>query len=132
MTLRVGLVGEVTLQVEPAMLASAVGSGDLEVFSTPWLIAAMERAACRAVEGRLAEGQTTVGVRIDVQHLAATPPGAQVRARAELVEIDGRKLVFRVEAFDVQDRIGEGQHERAIVDGARLVARAAAKLGPAP
>src|SRR6266567_8722635 len=100
MTPKIGLLGEVTLEVEPSMLASAVGSGDLEVFSTPWLIASMERAACRAVEGWLAEGQTTVGVRIDVRHLAATPLGAQVRARAELIEVDGHRLVFHVEAFD--------------------------------
>ena len=127
-TLSVGLVGELTASVEPTMLASAIGSGGLDVFSTPSLIALMEHAARNAVEHLLAPDQLTVGVRVDVRHLAATPLGARVRARAELIEVAGRRLVFRVEAFDSQEKIGEGIHERAIVDPARLVARAAAKL----
>jgi predicted thioesterase len=110
------------------MLASTVGSGSLEVLSTPWLAALIERAACAAVEGRLGDAShTTVGVRLELRHLAPTPPGLEVRARAELVEIDGRRLIFQVEAFDTQERIGEGTHERAIVDGRRLQARADAK-----
>jgi predicted thioesterase len=126
--LEVGRVGEVQAHVEPSMLASAVGSGSLEVLATPWLVALMERAAVAAVEGHLAgEGQTTVGVRIDMRHFSPSPAGCLVRARAELVELDGRRLVFRVEAFDTQEQIGEGLHERAIVDGARLQSRADAK-----
>jgi predicted thioesterase len=126
--LEVGQTGEVQASVEPFMLASAVGSGGLDVLSTPWLVALMERAACAAVEGRLdGAGQTTVGVRLDVRHLSPSPPGIEVRARAELLEVDGRRLVFRVEAFDAHERIGEGTHERAIVDTARLLARADAK-----
>ncbi|MBV9579557.1 MAG: thioesterase family protein [Chloroflexi bacterium] len=110
------------------MLASAVGSGSLAVLATPWLVALMERAACAAVEGRLdSPGQTTVGVRLDIRHLAASPLGAEVRARAEVTEVDGRRLVFRVAAYDAQEQIGEGVHERAIVDAARLQARADAK-----
>lgn len=128
--LEVGQTGEVQVSVEAGMLASSVGSGSLAVLSTPWLVALMERAACAAVEGRLGEGdtgQTTVGVRLDVRHLAPTPVGAEVRARAELVEVDDRRLIFRVEAFDAQERIGEGTHERAIVNAQRLQARADAK-----
>jgi len=110
------------------MLASAVGSGSLEVLATPWLVTLLERAACAALEGRLAEaGQTTVGVRLDVRHLAPTPLGDRVTARAELAEVDGRRLVFRVEAFDSHERIGEGTHERALVDAQRLQSRADAK-----
>ena len=127
MTLRVGLVGQARRVVDGSVLASAVGSGGLDVFSTPSLIALMENAAREAVEPLLAAEQTTVGVRVDVRHLAATPPGAEVHARAELMEIDGRRLVFRVEAFDAQEKIGEGTHERAIVDPSRLLARAQAK-----
>jgi predicted thioesterase len=124
----VGLVGEVQASVERSMLASTVGSGSLDVLSTPWLVALMERAACAAVGGRLGgEDQTTVGVRLDIRHLAPSPLGAEVRARAELVEVDGRRLVFHVEAFDVQERIGEGSHERAVVQTSRLQARADAK-----
>ena len=126
---RVGLVGEVEHEVEPYMLASAVGSGSLEVLATPWLVALMEAAACAALEGTLEAGQTSVGVRLDVRHLAPTPLGVTVRARAELTEVDGRRLVFRVEAHDAAERIGEGTHERTIVDGQRLLARAAAKTG---
>ena len=127
MTLSIGLLGEAHRQVDPTQLASALGSGALDVFATPAMVALMEQAACAAVEGHLESGQTTVGVRLEIAHLAATPPGVEVRARAELVELDGRRLVFQVEAFDPQDRIGEGRHERAIVDPQRLLARANAK-----
>jgi fluoroacetyl-CoA thioesterase len=122
-----GLVGEVRRMVDGSLLASALGSGNLDVFATPALVALMEQAACAAVDAHLAPGQTSVGVRIDVAHLAATPPGVEVRARAELVEVDGRRLVFQIEAFDNRDRIGEGRHERALVDPERLLARANAK-----
>src|SRR5262245_12308859 len=126
--LEVGLVGEARAVVEASMLASAVGSGSLEVLSTPWLVALMEQAACAAVEDLLGDAdQTTVGVRLDIRHLAPSPVRAEVRARAELIEVDGRRLVFRVEAFDAQERIGEGSHERAVVQASRLQARADAK-----
>jgi predicted thioesterase len=127
MTLTVGLVGEASTTVNAPLLASTVGSGGLEVFSTPSLVALMENAACQAVHPLLPAEQTTVGVRIDVQHLAATPLGAQVRARAEVTQIEGRRLVFHVTAFDEQEKIGEGTHERMVVDPARLLARANAK-----
>jgi len=123
----VGLAKELTITVDSATLASSVGSGGIDVFSTPALIALMENAALSAVEAFLPPGQTTVGVRVDVRHLAATPAGEQVRARAELVEVDGRRLVFHVEAFDAHEKIGEGTHERMVVDPARLLARARAK-----
>jgi len=128
--LHVGLAGEARRTVDRSLLASSVGSGGLDVFSTPSLIALMENAARQAVESLLTNGQTTVGTRIDVRHLAATPLGAEVRARAQLMEIDGRKLVFQVEAFDAREKIGEGTHERAIVDPRRLLDRANAKLTP--
>jgi predicted thioesterase len=126
--IEVGLLGEVQRVVEPRMLASALGSGNLDVLATPALVALMEEASCAALSGHLPAGQTSVGVRLDVAHLAATPPGVLVRARAELMEVDGRRLVFRVEAFDVVDKIGEGTHERSVVDPQRLLARANAKL----
>jgi predicted thioesterase len=126
-TIHVGLVGEARRVVDASMLASALGSGSLDVFATPALVALMESAACLALEGHLAAEQTSVGVRLDIAHLAPTPPGVEVRARAELIEVDGRRLKFRVEAFDQQERIGEGSHERALVDPQRLVARANAK-----
>ena len=123
MTLSVGIVGELTTVVQPEMLANAVGSGGIAVLSTPSMIGLMEGAAHNSVAALLPDGQVTVGTRVDIRHLAATPLGMQVRARAELVEIDGRRLVFRVEAFDAREKIGEGTHERAIVDPARLLTR---------
>ncbi len=125
--LAVGLIGESATTVDVAKLASTLGSGGLEVFSTPALIALMENAARCAVEPLLPADRSTVGVRVDVRHLAPSPPGEQVRARAELIEVDGRRLVFQVEAFDSHEKIGEGTHERMVVDPARLLARAQAK-----
>jgi fluoroacetyl-CoA thioesterase len=125
--LSVGLVGEATTTVDASVLASAVGSGGLDVFSTPSLVALMENAARSAVESLLPADQTTVGVRVDIRHLAASPPGEHIRARAELTEVDGRRLVFHVEAFDAHEKVGEGTHERMVVDPARLLARAMAK-----
>jgi fluoroacetyl-CoA thioesterase len=122
-TLALGLVGEITTTVEPSMLASAVGSGLIDVLSTPSMIGLMEGAAVNAVAAQLSDGSVTVGTRVDIRHLAASPLGARIRARAELVEIDGRKLTFRVEAFDEQEKIGEGTHERAIIDPQRLLSR---------
>ncbi|MBV8715886.1 MAG: hypothetical protein JOZ65_12560, partial [Chloroflexi bacterium] len=88
MTLAVGLVGEVRRVVDASMLASAVGSGNLDVFATPAMVAMMESAAIQALAGHLPPEQTSVGVRVDIRHLAATPPGVEVRARAELVELE--------------------------------------------
>lgn len=127
MTLAPGLVGEAESVVDQSMTASAVGSGGLDVLSTPSMLALMENAACQSVDSRLPPGQTTVGTRLDVRHLAATPLGVAVHARAELVEVDGRKLVFRIEAFDAYEKIGEGTHERVVVDHVRLLARARTK-----
>ena len=125
--LRPGLVGEAHATVDRADLASALGSGRVEVYGTPAMIALIEAAAVRAVDHLLPSGSATVGARLDVRHLAPTPPGVEVRARAELVEVDGRRLTFRVEAFDPVDKIGEGSHERVVVDLGRLIARAEAK-----
>jgi predicted thioesterase len=126
-TLEPGLVGEARTMVDRSNLASILGAGSVDVFATPAMVALMERAAWSAVQPLLTDGAVTVGTRVDVRHLAATPPGVEVRARAELVEIDGRRLIFRVEAFDTVEKIGEGTHERAIVDPARLLSRARAK-----
>jgi predicted thioesterase len=124
-----GLSAEITTVVGPQQLASTYGSGAVEVLATPAMIALMEGAAARAVQPSLPPGSITVGTRVDVRHLAATPLGVEIRVRAELVEVDGRRLVFKVEAFDPSDKIGEGTHERAVVDPGRLLARAKAKAG---
>jgi predicted thioesterase len=118
-----GLTGEATTTVVHENTAAAVGAGGVEVFGTPMMIALMENAAWRAVASSLEEGDVTVGTVVNVRHLAATPLGQQVRATAELIEIDGRRLVFKVEAHDEKRKIGEGQHERFIVNLERFMKR---------
>lgn len=125
--LQPGLEGRAELVVGEAHLASAVGSGLVRVLSTPMLVALLETAAVKALAPAMATGQTSVGTRIDVSHLAATPPGMRVTAYARLVEVTGRVLVFEVWAEDERERIGAGRHERAIVDQARFEQKVAAK-----
>lgn len=127
-SLAVGLKGEATIPVTEGNTAVAYGSGSARVFATPAMIGLMEKAALSSVDPRLPAGQTTVGVRVDVEHLAATPVGMQVTARSELVEIDGRRLVFRVEAYDECEIIGRGTHVRYIVTADRFLSRAAGKI----
>jgi predicted thioesterase len=121
MSLQPGLTGEASTTVVYANTAAAVGAGGVEVFATPMMIALMENAAWRAVAEQLEAGQVTVGTLVNVKHLAATPQGQQVRATAELIEVDRRRLVFRVEAYDEKQKIGEGFHERFIVNLARFL-----------
>lgn len=122
-----GLVGEATVQVGPEVTARHLGSGAVAVFATPEMVRLMERAAVRAIADHLAPGQQSVGVMVNIRHLAATPVGATVTARAELIAVDGRRLTFRVSAHDGIDTIGEGLHERALIDLARFEARVRAK-----
>jgi predicted thioesterase len=122
-----GLTGEASVVVDESMLAVRLGSGSIRVYGTPALVALLERAAVAAVENVLTEGSTTVGVRIETTHVAPSPLGAVVQARAALSAVDGRKLTFRIEAFDEVEKIAEAIHDRVIVDGARLEARANAK-----
>ena len=122
-----GLTGEIQAVVTEDDTAARWGSGLVPVFGTPALVGLMEGAAVQALEEHLPPGQTSVGGRIDVRHLAATPVGMRVRARAELVEVEGRRLLFRVEAWDEVERIGEATHERFVVGVERFVARAKAK-----
>lgn len=92
------------------------GSGEINVFSTPAMIGLMESAAKNSVDLHLPMGCTTVGTKIDIRHIAATPIGMKVKCTAELIQIDERRLVFKVEAFDEIEKIGEGLHERYIVE----------------
>ena len=125
--LALGLSAELEHTVTDADTASKWGSGLVPVFSTPALVGLMESAAVAALEGRLSPGQTTVGGHIDVHHLAATPVGMQVRARAELAGVEGRKLFFKIQAWDENELIGEATHERFVVDEKRFLERVQAK-----
>ena len=108
--------------------ASTVGSGSLKVYATPAMLALIEKAACEALKGVLAEGETSVGTLLNVKHIAATPVGMKVSATAELVERDGRKLVFNVSASDECGAIGEGMHERFIVYSEKFTEKTYSKL----
>jgi fluoroacetyl-CoA thioesterase len=131
MAIVVGLVGDVDVVVQPADTADALGNKGLHVLATPRLVALLELAAIRAVEAHLPPGGSTVGTRIDVRHLAATPVGMRATIRATLREVDGRRLVFDIEGHDEVERIVEGQHERFQIDQARFLTRIAAKGRPA-
>jgi len=124
----IGLTGQASVVVVPEVTARHLGSGTVAVFATPEMVRLMERAAVHALAPYLAPGQQSVGTMVNVRHLAATPLGATVTATAELVEVNGRRLVFKVSAHDGTELIGEGLHERALIDLARFEARVQAKV----
>lgn len=128
MELQAGMKGQATVAVTMENTAAAVGSGLLPVFATPSMIALMEQAACETVAPAMADGQGTVGTLLNVKHLAASPVGDTIRAEAELVQVDGRRLVFKVAAYDGTGLIGEGDHERFIIQNEKFLAKANAKL----
>ena len=123
----IGMRGAAAVEVGTKNTALALGSGDVPVFGTPALVALMEKAAVAAVAGSLEPGETTVGTWLEIAHLAATPLGAVVRAEAELVAVEGRKLAFDVVAHDGLQKIGEGRHHRMRVSRDRFLG----KLGAA-
>jgi predicted thioesterase len=117
----IGKTALVTTTVIEANTAKAVGSGSLDVFATPMMIAMMEQAACDCLAGGLADGQTSVGTHVDVQHIAASPLGAKITATAAVAGINGKKIEFEVVARDGQKEIGRGTHERFLVDVERFM-----------
>lgn len=124
----VGMKGEVSTEVEREDTAYEVGSGSLLVYATPCMVALMEGAACEAIQEAMPEGKTSVGIELNVSHLAATPVGLNVRATAEVTAVEGSILTFRVEAFDEAGKIGEGTHKRAVVTTQRFLDKTYAKL----
>ncbi|HEV3186056.1 MAG TPA: thioesterase family protein [Xanthobacteraceae bacterium] len=126
--LTVGLVGAAEIVVGDEHTAPFVGSGRVRVLATPVMINLMEAAALDAVEKLLPAGHQSLGIRLDVGHYAATPVGMRVRATAELVKIDGRTLDFRVEARDEKEAIGDGLHQRVVVNVERFDARVQRKI----
>jgi fluoroacetyl-CoA thioesterase len=123
-----GLVGEKEVLVSDALTARHLGSGKVSVLATPAMIMLMELTAMEVVDPYLEPGQQTVGTMVDVQHLCATPEGMTVRIRVELQKVDGRRLTYHVEAFDAREKIGEGMHERAIINLERFEQKLQAKL----
>lgn len=128
MEITVGLKAEVSTLVETADTALEVGSGSLRVYATPCMAALMEGAACEALEGCLGEDQTTVGIELNLKHVAATPVGMDVRAAAEVTAVDGKIITFAITAYDEAGKIGEAEHKRAIVGIQKFLDRTYAKL----
>ncbi len=124
----VGVIGTFSKTAAQADLASQLDPSLASVLSTPTMIGMMELAAIDAITTYLEPGESSVGMSIDIQHLAATPPGHQVRAEAELTKIEGRRLEFTVRAFDETEQIGKGIHRRAVVDAAKFDDRLKAKI----
>lgn len=126
--MKVGIKNQIKKTVSNALTAKAMGSGRLDVFATPAMVAMMEEAAQTSVEAELEEGQGTVGTSMTVSHLAATPVGMEVTCESELIEVDGRKLVFDIKAMDEAGLVGEAKHERFIIDSEKFLAKTNAKL----
>jgi fluoroacetyl-CoA thioesterase len=127
--LKIGLVREETFLVEEQHTAYHIGSGNERILGTPWMISFMERVSNRLVLEHLPEGTMSVGIHVDVKHLAATPVNTQVRVRVEVSEIEKSRLVLKVEAWDPIEKIGEGTHKRAVVDKDRFMERVMRKIG---
>ena len=122
--LTVGIKGSEEVLVSESNSAKTFGSGTLEVFGTPGMSALMEKTALKSVEPYLEDGQGTVGTLLNVTHDAPTPFGMKVRCESELIEIDRRRLVFHVAAYDESGKIGEGRHERFIIDSEKFQKKA--------
>ena len=125
--IQVGRKGRLLKTVTKELSAKVWGSGAVDVYATPCMIALIEETAWRSVQDELEPGLATVGTKLDVAHLAATPIGMRVWCETELVEVDRRRLVFAVSVFDEAGKIGEGTHERFIVDVEKFQAKANAK-----
>ena len=118
-----GLCHSETLVVEHKDTAAVYGSGALEVFATPAMIALMEKTCLEAVASKIGEGNTTVGIAVNIKHLKASPIGSLIRCDSKLIEVDRKRLVFEVRCFEGDTLVGEGIHERFVVDSAKFMAK---------
>ena len=125
--IQAGMTNELSFHVEEQFTAVHIGSGSLKVVATPSMIGFMERAARDLLEQRLPDGFSSVGVHVDVHHLAPTPLGNEVRVKCEVTEVEGRRVAFSVAAWDEHEIIGEGFHERVVIDTARFLKRVQSK-----
>ena len=128
MEITIGMSGTVSSLVEREDTALEVGSGSLLVYATPCMVALMEGAACEAIAEAIPEEKTTVGIELNISHLAATPVGMEVRAEASVTAVDGNIITFSITAYDEAGKIGEGTHKRAIVTAQRFLDKTYAKL----
>lgn len=128
MEITVGMKGEAFTLAEREDTAKEVGSGNLLVYATPCMVALMEGAACEAIAGCLKDTETTVGTMLNIEHIAATPVGLEVRAEAEVTAIEGKVITFAVNAYDEAGQIGKGIHKRVIVNSQKFLEKAYDKL----
>ena len=128
MEITVGMKGEVSTLVEREDTAKEVGSGDLLVYATPCMVALMEGAACEAIAEALSDSQTTVGTSLNIEHIAATPVGLEVRAEATVTAVEGKAITFEINAYDEAGQIGKGTHKRVIVNAQKFLEKTYDKL----
>ena len=128
MEITIGMKGIAESYVEREGTAAEVGSGSLLVYATPCMVALMEGAACEAIAEAIPDGQTTVGMELNIQHLSATPVGLEVRAEAEVTAVEGKIITFELHAFDESGEIGKGTHKRCIVNSQKFLEKAYTKL----
>lgn len=128
MPVTVGLKGRAETTVNDSNTAQAACSGALPVFGTPYMCALMEEASWKSIAPHLEVGQSTVGTRLNISHDSATPAGMKVWAESEVTEVDGKRLVLKVSAYDEKGLIGQGTHERFIIADERFLSKAAKKL----
>lgn len=128
MDIEIGAKATYKVMVDKSNTAKTMGSGSLEVFATPSMVAIMEKSSTMAIEKYLDEGSTTVGTALDITHVSATPVGMEVSATAEVIAVNGREISFKVQAFDEVGLIGEGIHKRFIVFAEKFQSKTNAKL----
>lgn len=128
MAIEVGIQGLAEALVEQADTAKEVGSGDLLVYATPCMVALMEGAAYESIAPYLAEGESSVGTKMDVTHLSATPVGMSVRAESVVTAVEGRKVTFSITAYDEAGEIGRATHERVVIKTERFLEKTYDKL----
>ena len=128
MAVEIGIQGLAEALVEEADTAKTVGSGDLLVYATPCMVALMEGAAYESIAPYLAEGESSVGTKMDVTHLSATPVGMSVRAESVVTAVEGRKVTFSITAYDEAGEIGRATHERVVIKTERFLEKTYDKL----
>lgn len=122
--LKTGIKGRQEVLVTEDNSANAFGSGLLEVFATPAMAALIEKTAWMSVNPYMNDGEGTVGTVLNIRHLAATPSGMTVYCESELIEVDGRRLLFHVDVYDAKGKVGEGEHERFVINNERFMVKA--------
>jgi predicted thioesterase len=128
MNITIGEKATYSIMVSESNTAKTMGSGSLEVFATPAMVAIMEKASTMALQPYLEEGSTTVGTALNISHVSATPVGMEVSATAEVISVEGREITFKVQAFDEVGLIGEGTHKRFVVFAEKFQSKTNAKL----